>query len=156
MIRRVPDSPDRFKPVRRLRHVATALAALALLTAGGWKVVRPDAGVTMISRYLPSQQSVRAAACLEIAIALWLLSGRSPKLAPAVAGATFAGMALLVATELQRDQPLPCGCFPVQAVSQENSVVRRELSVALGRDAFLIVLCGMAMALAPSEKEENA
>lgn len=145
---------DRGRPVRRLRVTATVLVALALMTAGGWKLFRPDPSVTMLSRYLPTPRAARAAGCLEIALALWLLSGRSPVLAPTVAAGALAGLGLLVGTELKRDQPLPCGCFPVKTTSQNTVAVRRELSVAIGRDAFLVLLCVMSGTLAPPPDED--
>lgn len=134
--------------------MATAIVAVALLTAGGWKLFRPDPAVTMLSRYLPSPRAARAAGCLEIAVALWLLSGRSPKLAPAVTAGGLAGMMLLIGGELRRDRPLPCGCFPVHRTAASTPAVRQELSVAIGRDAFLILLCGLSGALTPAPTED--
>ncbi|HEX8323692.1 MAG TPA: MauE/DoxX family redox-associated membrane protein [Tepidisphaeraceae bacterium] len=147
----MPIPTDLSAAPRRLRRVALGVVALALLAAGGTKLLRTEPSVTMINRYLPTPKAVRAGGCLEIALALWLISGRSPKLAPTVAAAALAGMALLVVSELRRDAPLPCGCFPTRTAPTDTAAVRQELSVAVGRDVFLAMLCGLAGALAPAE-----
>lgn len=154
MIFPVPSAEESFAALRRLRVVATGIVAVALLAAGGWKLFRPDPSVTMMSRYLQSPRATRAGGCLEIALALWLISGRSPKLAPVTAAGALVGLSILIGSEIQRDAPLPCGCFPTRANPQGASAVRYELSVALGRNAFLVVLCGVAVWLDPSDEPE--
>ena len=109
----------------------------------------------MISRAFPSPRAQRAIACLEIAIGLWLLSGKSPKLAPAVASAGLVASGCLMAGEFRREHPLPCGCFPVPVVAADTVAVRRDLSLSIGRNAFLVVLCGITVALAPVNVYEN-
>lgn len=147
-----PESPA----VLRLRRVALAILVSGLLVGGGWKAWRPDAGLTMLARYLPTPQAVRAAGCLELALALWLVSGRNAKLAPGVAAGTFLGLTLLIGGELRRAQPLPSGRFPYRGALLDSASVRRELSVALGRDAFLAALGVLAVVSAPARPENDA
>lgn len=140
------------RSVNFLRWVATAIVAATFLVAGASKVWHPDAGVTMVGRYLRTPNAVRALGCMEIAMALWLLTGRNARLAPVTAAAALAGMALLIGAELQRNAPLPCGCLPMRPGVLDPFAARRGLWVSLGRNAFLIVLCGMSAALAPEEE----
>ena len=142
-----PPPPASPVPVQRLRGVAIVIVATALLSAGGWKLWRPGDGLTMLNRALPNPRAVRAVACLEIAVGLWLLSGKSPRLAPATAAAGLIATACLMGSEIRRERPLPCGCFPVRAGPDDTAAVRQELAVSIGRNAFLVVLCGVAMGL---------
>ncbi|MGC4033991.1 MAG: hypothetical protein QM754_20105 [Tepidisphaeraceae bacterium] len=153
----MPDAdPTESPAIKRLRRLALTVVAAGLLTAGGWKLYRPDSGITMLSRYLQTPKAIRAAGCLELALALWLVSGRNPKLAPGVAAATLLGLAVLVGGELRRDHPLPSGSFPHRGALLDSAAVRRELSVALGRDAFLAALGLLAAVTAPSQAENDA
>ena len=152
----VPAPPAESSAVLRLRRVCLAVVAAMLIAAGGWKLYRPAESPTMIARAFPSPRAQRAIACLEIALGLWLLSGKSPRLAPAVAAAGLIATGCLMTSEFRRDRPLPCGCFPVRAVPIETAAVRRDLSLSIGRNAFLAVLCGLAAFTAPPEADPEA
>ena len=136
--------------INRLRWCATIVVALVFAAAGCKKLITADAGVTMVGRYLPTPSGVRALGCMEVAMALWLLSGRNPKLAPATAAAILIGLSLLIGAELQRNAPLPCGCLPTFP-GEDPFAARRELWVGVARNGFLIVLCVLTAALVPQE-----
>jgi hypothetical protein len=78
---------------------------------------------------------------LEIGCALWLIAGTCPR------GSAFASLILLssfigiIAVELTKPQPRPCGCFGMiskQLSAQQN--VRTGLLFALGRNLALMAL----------------
>ena len=159
MIGPVPARPVSFAAASaalgRLRHTATLLVALALLVVGVREILRPDPAVTTaVDRYLDTPRGRRAGGCMEAALALWLVSGRNPKLAPAVVAAAVAGLGLMAAAELRRDRPLPSGLGPAPAVALATAATRSELSVAVARQAFLVGLCVLSGVLTPPEAVE--
>ena len=152
----VPTPPTDSPALARLRRVALGLVAAAMIAAGGWKLWRPADGPTMLSRAFPAPQAQRAVAFMEIALGLWLLSGKSPRIAPGIAAAGLVATGCLMASEFRRERPLPCGCFPTRPVTAETVAVRRDLAISIGRNAFLVVLCGLAAVTAPADSQDES
>ena len=132
-----------------LKWTATAIVAAAFLLAGAGKIAWPTtAAPSMIDRYLPSGQSVRAVGLIEVGLALWLLSMRTPGWAAAFAGLVLTGFTALIVVELVRTQPLPCGCLPMTPAAMDPVAIRRGLWVGVGRNVFLVGMCAVSAWLA--------
>jgi uncharacterized membrane protein YphA (DoxX/SURF4 family) len=132
-----------------LKWTATVIVAATFLLAGLGKIAWPTtAAPSMIDRYFPSGQSVRAVGLIEVGLALWLLSMRTPGWAAAFAGLVLAGFTALIIAELARTQPLPCGCLPSTPGAMDPFAIRKGLWIGVGRNVFLIGLCALSAWLA--------
>jgi uncharacterized membrane protein YphA (DoxX/SURF4 family) len=138
-----------------LKWTATLIVAATFLLAGAGKVASPSGALSLVDRYLSSAQSVRAVGLIEIGLALWLVSGRTPGWAAAFAGLSLAGFTGLIAVELSRTQPLPCGCLPTTPGAMDPFAVRKGLWIGIGRNVFLIALCGVSAWLAQPFKPSS-
>ncbi len=140
------------RPLQILVATSTILVALVFFVAGVQKLRVPDPTVTMIGRYIDSPQAVRAIGFMEIGLATWMLSFRTPRLAGGAAALALAGFSVLIAVELQRNAPLPCGCLETRPGLESPHAIRRGLWVSLGRNAFLILCATSVAVLATSDK----
>lgn len=149
---------SRFKPVQLLVATCTILVALVFVVAGVQKLRVEDPAMTMVGRYISSPQAVRAIGCMEIGLALWLLSFRMPRLAPATAAVALAGFSVLIGIELGRGaSALPCGCLEIRPGLTNPHEIRRGLWMSLGRNGLLILCALTAAGLAtPDNRAEPA
>ena len=84
------------RPVQFVVVTATILVALVFAAAGVQKVRKPDPTSTMVGRYIDSPQGVRAIGFMELGMALWLLSFRTPRIANGAAAAALVGFLSLI------------------------------------------------------------
>ena len=80
----------------------------------------------------------------EVSLGLWLLSGWRTDCASAISAIAFSLFAGMIAFNLFRDRPIPCGCG---FLAQQGSVskIRRDLFVGLGANiVFLALACWLA------------
>jgi hypothetical protein len=140
-----------------LRAVAILIVAGVFALAGIQKIRSGDPGETMVGRYFTGADGVRALGCIEVGLALWMLSFRNPRLAGLVTAGILAAFAGLIAMELLRERPLPCGCLQTRPGANPFDV-RTGLWISLGRNVFLCLLALLSAWLTPgedpSEREE--
>lgn len=106
----------------------------------------------MVSRYLKSPEVVRAVGLCEIGLALWMLSGFMPRFSGMIAISVLGVFTLLILVELQKNQPLPCGCLEVRPGQMDPHTVRRGLWMSVGRNAILGMLTVVSIVLAEPVK----
>jgi hypothetical protein len=136
--------------------LATLIVAATFCVAGATKIIRPAASPSMVDRYLPSAESVRAVGLIEVGMALWLVSLRTPRWAAGFAAVVLGAFTVLIAIELSRTAPLPCGCLPATPGGMDPFAVRRGLWIGGGRNVFLIGLCALSAVLAPPRRPDAA
>jgi hypothetical protein len=141
--------------VTLLRAVATFIVAAVFLAAGVMKLHTGDPGGTMVSRYFQGADGARAVGCIEVGLALWLISLRTPRLAGLVATIALLALSAAIGLELNRERPLPCGCLEARP-GMDPFVVRHGLWLSLARNGFLIVMALLTVALSPSEQASRA
>lgn len=110
--------------------------------------MHPDEIGTMVSRYMKSPEAVRALGFCEIGLALWMLSGFMSRFSGMVAIAVLGIFTLLILVELQKNQPLPCGCLEVKPGQMDPYSVRKGLWMSVGRNAALGILTIVSIVLA--------
>jgi uncharacterized membrane protein YphA (DoxX/SURF4 family) len=133
----------RLRPDQLLWLTATLLVAVTFFVAGSGKVLAPAANPSMVDRYLDSAQSIRAVGLIEVGLALWLISARTPRWAAAFAAFALTVFSILIAIELNRTRPLPCGCLPM-VPGVDSFAIRKGLWISLGRNVFLIAMCALS------------
>jgi uncharacterized membrane protein YphA (DoxX/SURF4 family) len=138
-----------------LRWVCVIIVAGVFVLAGVGKVMSPDEAGTMVARFLKSPQTVRALGLCEIGLALWMLSGYLPRLSMSVAAGVLVVFILMIGAELQRNQPLPCGCLPLSPGQNDPHVIRRGLWMSIGRNGVLVGLSVVAILLTAREKRST-
>lgn len=124
-----------------------SVVAVVFILAGLGKVMHPDEIGTMVSRYLKSPEAVRALGLCEIGLALWMLSGFMPRFSGTVAIAVLGIFTLLILVELQKNQPLPCGCLEVKPGQMDPHTVRKGLWMSVGRNIALGMLTIVSIVL---------
>ena len=134
----------------------TILVALVFAAAGVQKIRNPDPFGTMLGHYVDTKQGVTAVGCMEIGLALWLLSFRTPRLASSFAAIALVAFTLLIVFELSRNAPLPCGCLEATPGAENPQSIRQGLYVSIGRNVFLILCALVAAGLAESDKRPEA
>lgn len=130
-----------------LRWVCVIVVAGVFVIAGVAKVMRPDEAGTMVARYLNSPQTVRALGLCEIGLALWMVSGYLPRFSMSVAAGVLVVFALMIGVELQRNQPLPCGCLEMTPGQTDPQSIRRGLWLSIGRNGVLVGLSVVSILL---------
>ena len=80
-------------------------------------------------------------AVFELLLAGWLVSGVKPLAAAAVTAVLLAGFSGVLAGEMRRDMPRPCGCLGA-AAAEGPAAVRRGLELSLLRNAALLAGVG--------------
>lgn len=141
------------RSIQLLVVTLTLIVALVFAVAGVQKLRLPDPTATMIGRYVDSPQGVRAIGCMEIGMALWLLSFRTPRLAGGAAAIALIGFSVMIAVELNRGaSALPCGCLETRPGLEAPHAIRRGLWISLARNGFLILCATGAAWLATPDK----
>lgn len=142
-----PDSPSRLGPSQwewwRVVLVTVAFGVVGglFILSGIGKFLTANSEVpTMLARYLKQSDSIRAMACLEMALGLWLLSGRLSRVSMIVALLLLAFFTLLIYRELQQAIPLACGCMEIRPGALDPERIRRGLWLSFGRNIGLMVL----------------
>jgi hypothetical protein len=76
-------------------------------------------------------------------IGVWLLSGIGGRSAAAALVVLLSAFSGLIASEMLRDQPKPCGCMGAEFVlSHDPAAIRRSLAFALARNGLMMVGAG--------------
>ena len=96
-----------------------------------------------------------ALAVFELLLATWLLSGVRPLAALVVTAVLLAGFSGVLAAEMRRPVPKPCGCLGA-AAAQGPAAVRRGLEVSLLRNAALLAGVGGLVLLETSGAPRSA
>lgn len=130
-----------------LRWVCVIVVASVFVIAGVAKVMTPDEAGTMVARYLNSPQTVRALGLCEIGLALWMISGYLPRFSMSVAAGVLVVFAVMIGVELQRNQPLPCGCLEMTPGQTDPQAIRRGLWVSIARNGALVGLSVVSILL---------
>jgi uncharacterized membrane protein YphA (DoxX/SURF4 family) len=139
----------KIEPSDILRWVCVIVVAGVFVLAGVGKVMNPDEAGTMVGRYLKSPETIRAVGFCEVGLALWLISAYLQRFAMSVGVGVLVAFTLMIGVELQRSQPLPCGCLEATPGQMEPHAVRRGLWVSIGRNGVLVGLSVVAILLIP-------
>lgn len=141
----------KVEPSQITRFACVALVAAVFVIAGVHKITG-DYSDTMVQRALSSPQAVKALGYAEIGLALWLLSFKTPRLSAAVTLLALLGFTTLIALELNRTAPLPCGCLEVRP-GMDPHAVRASLWASVGRNGILMILTTVSIVLAMPVRE---
>jgi hypothetical protein len=137
-----------------LRAVAILIVAGVFALAGVQKIRSGNPGETMVGRYFTGADGVRALGCIEVGVALWMLSFRNPRLAGIVTAGILAAFGGLIAMELYRERPLPCGCLQTRPGANPFDV-RTGLWISLARNVFLCFLALLSAWLTPANDSQQ-
>ncbi|HUB27569.1 MAG TPA: MauE/DoxX family redox-associated membrane protein [Tepidisphaeraceae bacterium] len=103
----------------------------------------PAAIASVYDQWLPQSSQRFIWIALESALAVWLLSGihrRGSALALLILLSIFSG---LIAAELTRDHPMPCGCMGAAFVAAHDpAAIRRSLCFSLARNVLMMSAAG--------------
>ncbi len=141
-----------IEPSQLLRFSCVLVVAGVFVVSGASKVMSDGQDLSMVGRYLNSVQSVKALGFAEIGLALWMLSFRMPRMSVGIAAAALVGFTVLIAVELNREKPLPCGCLQASPGVENPHAVRRGLWLSIGRNGVLMALSVVAIALSADPK----
>jgi hypothetical protein len=138
----------KFEPSQLLRITCTFVVAGVFVAAGVSKVLSEADDQTMVARFMQSPQAVKAVGFAEIGLAMWMVSFHLPKLAQTVAIGLLVTFTVLIAVELGRENPRPCGCLEARPGLEDPHAVRRGLYVSIARNGVLIGMSAGAIVLA--------
>jgi uncharacterized membrane protein YphA (DoxX/SURF4 family) len=122
-----------------MKKLICLLTALTLFWSAYAKATMPTGGPTLFDAWVDQFPILRwLFPTVEVGLALWLLSGLLPRWSAIVAICTFASFSGLLASEIAKSHPKPCGCMGAAAALYEPTAIRRELALGLGRNALLM------------------
>ncbi len=127
---------------RQLRgwpRVIAAVAGAVLGTAALAKIFLPAAGASLFGTIAHAAPWFSwTAIAIELALAIWLLSGRRTTGAAAVAILLFSIFSGVIMRDMLQRHPKPCGCFGAAwKQAHEPATIERHLAVGLGGDLML-------------------
>jgi len=145
---RHPIAKSRWSAARIIRIVVAGI----LLWAAWKKFSVPPGSVTMYDGWVRSFPPIRfALPGLELVLAVWLASGwrvRIPVIAAIVLLSIFSA---LLAAELSKDNPDPCGCLETPDAIVAPELIRRDLMLGVARN--LAMMTGLAYLLASAPRD---
>jgi len=144
-----------IEPSQLLRVCCVLIVAGVFVISGVSKITGNGQEGSMVARYLNSVETVRALGFAEIALALWMLSFRMPRLSVGIAAGALLGFTVLIGVELNREKPLPCGCLQATPGIQDPHAIRRGLWGSIGRNGVLVSLSVVAIMLATDPRSRS-
>jgi hypothetical protein len=99
----------------------------------------PTAIITIYDQWLPQSSERYLWIALESALAIWLISGIHRRRAALVLLILLSLFSGLLAAQLTRDYPIPCGCMGAQFVAAHDpATIRRSLLFSLARNVLMM------------------
>jgi uncharacterized membrane protein YphA (DoxX/SURF4 family) len=102
-------------------------------------MVMANDGPTIYQHWLAVHASLRVLVPgFEMLLGIWLLIGIRPRAASFLTIMAISAFTGIIAMELTKDHPKPCGCMGAIAASYEPAAIRKELFWALTRNILMI------------------
>jgi uncharacterized membrane protein YphA (DoxX/SURF4 family) len=110
---------------------------------------------TMLAAFVAGRMWVLTVlAVLEILVGCWLLTGVWTRYSSIVTIVLLSSFTGLLFAESRRPIPKPCGCAAAASTQPSQSETRESLSLAIGRNAAMMLFCSALFVVASDGKKK--